>query len=93
MKCWTASGCVTTSFRRLAETSQIVSTSEIQLLVEFWKSLTYHPDGVALTSGRLQINLPDTVGRPDAFKGSFGRLHRNRLFWLENCMESSWTSS
>jgi hypothetical protein len=34
-ECWTASRRVATSSRRLAETSQIVSTSEIQLRVEF----------------------------------------------------------
>jgi len=34
MKSWTASGRVATSSGRLAETSQIVSTAEIQLRVE-----------------------------------------------------------
>jgi hypothetical protein len=34
LKCWTTSGRVATSFRRLAKTSLTVSTSEIQLSVE-----------------------------------------------------------
>jgi hypothetical protein len=57
-------------------------------------SLTYLLDGVSLTSGRSSaLKLLDTAGRPDAFKGPSWRLHKNRLFRLENCMESSWTSS
>jgi hypothetical protein len=91
LKCWTVSGRVATSSRRLAETSQTMSTSEIQLRVEWW--LTLHPDGVALSFRRLQYNLLDTPGSPDAFKGSSGRLHRNRLIWLGICKDSSWTSS
>jgi hypothetical protein len=47
-----------------------------------------------LASGQLQQRkLLDTTLRPSAFKGPSRRLHRNRLFWLGNCMESSWTSS
>jgi hypothetical protein len=29
------------------------------------------------------LKLLDTAGRPNAFKGLSGWLHRNRLFWLE----------
>jgi hypothetical protein len=77
----------------LADTSQTVSTSEIQTLCRKWNSLTFRPDGVALMSKRLQLNLLDTTGRPDAFKGSSGRLHMDWFFYLGICKESSWTSS
>jgi hypothetical protein len=43
---------------------------------------------IDLGSERLQRNLLDTAGRPDPFKDSSGRLHRNRLIWLEICKES-----
>jgi hypothetical protein len=69
------------SFGCLAETSQTVSTSEIQLLVEFGK--------LDLSFGRLQPNLLDTAGSPDAFKGLSGRLHRNQFFCLGICKEFS----
>jgi len=85
LKHWVASRYVTTSFGRLAETSQIVST-EIQLHVKL---------GVAWprVQTATKLKLLDTEGRPDAFKGLSRQLHRNRLFWHGNCMESSWTSS
>jgi hypothetical protein len=63
----TSSGRDAESSRRIADTSQTVSTSENRLLVEY--SLTEHPDGVALTSGRLQYLF---VGHYRAF----GRLQR-----------------
>jgi hypothetical protein len=40
-----------------------------------------------------RLKLLNTAGRLEAIKGPSGQLHRNRLFWLKNCMESSWTSS
>jgi hypothetical protein len=48
----TSSGRDAESSGRIADTSQTVSTSENRLLVEYL--LTEHPDGVALTFGRLQ---------------------------------------
>lgn len=73
---WTSSGSVALSSRRIAETSQTMSTSENKLLVEYW--LTEGPDGVALTSGRLQCFICKTLrgvrtpskARPDGCTGT-----------------------
>jgi len=70
---------------RLAEPSQIVS-SEIQLCVEL--EVAWPRVRTAAT-----LKLLDIEGCPDTFKGPSGQLHRNQLFWLDNCMESSWASS
>jgi hypothetical protein len=84
--------CCARSSRCLAETFQTVSTSEIQLYVEIGTAWTIVRTELLLTSWRLQLNLLDTVGRPEAFRGSSGRLHRNQFFFLGICKESSWTS-
>jgi hypothetical protein len=39
----------------------------------------------------FNVYLYDTAGRPDAFKGTSGRLHRSRLFCLGFCKDFSWT--
>jgi hypothetical protein len=58
---------VATSSGRLAETSQTMSTSEIQLLVEY--CLTWRPEGVALTSGHLQCLSVRHCGASGRFQG------------------------
>jgi len=72
---WTSSG-------RISETSQTVSTSENRLLVEYW--LTEGPDGVALTSGRLQC-LSVRHCRASGHLQRPVRTHRNRLICLGFC--------
>jgi len=86
LECWTSSGSVATSSRRLVESSQIVSTAEIQLCVEI---------GEAWPSVRTVLLWHTDVFNAKAYRhcGESRRLHRNQLFWLGNCMESSWTSS
>jgi len=59
-----------------------------------WILIDLPPDSVALTSGCLHRYLQDTEGRPEAFKGPFGRLHMNPLFlsWILHglFMDSFW---
>jgi len=74
---WVTFGSVATSFELLVEPSQIVSLEQCSSVVR--------------TAATLK--LLDIAGLSDAFKGQSGRLHWNWLFWLGNCVESSWTSS
>jgi hypothetical protein len=70
LKCWTSSGRVATSSRRLAETSQTVPTTEIQLRVELgeaWPSfktmLLWRPD-VFNTEGSRHCGASGRLPRP-----------------------------